>query len=137
MNTCCPSQAIGLEQPGNPVVAFVSLFDFMGSQSLQLSFAPYKEALVSDVDGRTLNRSDVASIKGVKTNTFSPTILDFSWGGNGTFATRQEASAALHNVLQNVDVLIDETYTLDPMYNYTTLLVRVIPSERICMHTSC
>lgn len=112
------------DTPGNPLVAFVSYFDFMGEQSFQLSFAPYKEALVADADGTTLNFSDVANIKGVKVNTFSPTTLDFSWGGNGTFATRAEASAALQKVLQNVDVVFDETYTLDPLYNLTTLLVR-------------
>lgn len=118
-------QAIGDSLPGLPVVAFVSYFDFEGAQSLQLSFAPYKDALVTDAGGTTLNFSDVAAIRGVTPNAFSPdAILDFSWGSNGTFATRAEASAALQRVLQNVDVVIDETYTLDPAYNLTMLLVR-------------
>ena len=119
-------QAIGSAAPGLPVVAFVSFFDYLGDQSLQLSFAPYKETLVADAGGSTLNFTDVAAIPGVKPNTFSPaTTLDFSWGGNGTFATRQEASEALHQVLEDVDVLIDETYSLDPAYNLTMLLVRL------------
>lgn len=141
MPTITHVQAMGNDQPGSPLVAFVSYFDYAGSQSLQLSFAPYKEALVSDAGGRTLNFSDVASIKGVKPNAFSPTgILDFSWGGNGTFATRKDATAALQKVLQNVDVVVDETYAPDPMYNMTTFLVRQSCSPCpqiitcICMH---
>jgi len=103
-----------------PVVAFIENYDYEGDEAFVLSFAPYKEQLVTDAGGKMLDMQEISKVEGVRPTSYSNTSLEFSWTGNDTrFATKADAQAAFLNVLQAVDVVVDDTYTPTPAeYNF-------------------
>lgn len=107
-------QEMAASAPDAPTVAWITHFVYGEEESYQISFDEYKMQLVEDAGGSTLNREDVLSIPGVAPASYSETDLAFSWADNTTFASKEEALAAFHDMLANVDVVIDETYSFDP-----------------------
>ena len=106
------SEAVGK----NPVVAWISHFEYDDQESYQINFAEYKRQYTVDAGGEMLNYDEIVAIDGVRPSAFSPEILEFAWDGNpeGSFATQTEALESFVDVLKNVDVVIDETFVRDP-----------------------
>lgn len=121
------AKAAAASNSKKPVVAWISAFEFAGESNYQISFAPYKAALVADAGGQMLNQTAVTSIPDVAyPDSFGSPNAVFGWNTtnyNVTFPTQQAAQAAFVQALQQADVLVDETYTMNPLaYNYTTFL---------------
>lgn len=60
---------------------------------------------------------------------FSAGTLEFAWGEakEGAFKNRKAALAAFHDVLRKADVVLDETYAVDPSaYGMEQFLVRAV-----------
>lgn len=113
--------AANAAQTTRPTVAWAEHYSYGGDDSYILSFAPYKAELTTDAGGAMLDEASIAAIKGVRPASFSNTSLEFAWDGkNGSFATQAAAQAAFLKVLQGADVVVDETYAVDPStYNWT------------------
>lgn len=108
-------QSSGVAQP---VVAWANHYVYGTDESYQLSFAPYKVQLAAAAGGTSLDFATIAKMPGVRNASYSNTILEFAWNGPGAFASKQEAEAAFLTALSGVDVLIDETYAVNPVaYN--------------------
>lgn len=100
-------------------VAFVSYFIYPGvGENYQISWADYKAELARDTGTEMLDFDAVKAIQGVQPDSFSPTSLVFGWEGEGAFPSRQAALEAFLGVLNEVDVVIDETFSATPS-NYT------------------
>lgn len=114
-NTEAQAQS-ALQKAGNkqPVVAWTNHYVYETNESYQLSFAPYKEQLAAAAGGTSLDFASISKVPGVRTASYSNSILEFAWDGPGVFASKQEAEAAFLTALSGADVLIDETYAVDP-----------------------
>lgn len=121
------------------VVAWISHFVYAPDEYYQISFAPFKMQTVKDAGGVNLVQADVAKAKGVTLDSFSNTTLDFAWNGTQKgFSTQAEARAAFAQALSKVDVLVDETYAIDPtaysaatfssQYGFTAAQEKLIPA---------
>ncbi|KAL4424905.1 hypothetical protein ABPG77_002128 [Micractinium sp. CCAP 211/92] len=102
-----------------PVVAWAQHFKYDKDENYQLSFAPYKAELTEDAGAAMLDRDALKAVTGVQGDPFDPASLTlvYSWGTKGAFATQEEAKTAFLDALKQADVIIDETYSLDPV-NY-------------------
>lgn len=98
----------------SPVVAFPAHFAFDGDENYQLSFADYKAQLVGDAGGKMLDKAAIAAVPGVRASAFSDDVLEFAWTGEGAFPSKTAAQAAFLKVLAGADVVVDESYALDP-----------------------
>lgn len=117
------TKAAAIARPETPTVAWISHFAYGGQESYQISFDEYKTQLTEDAGAKNLAQAQVASVRSVRPTEFSPSDLEFSWGKDGTFATKEEARKAFLETLSKVDVVIDETYSEDPKaYNFDTFL---------------
>eukprot|EP00887_Chlorella_sp_A99_P001798 scaffold19.g1798.t1 len=117
-----------------PVVAWVSRFSYGGEENYQISFAPYKANLTTKAGGAMLDQQAsaarlcaVTSIPGVAfPDSFGAPQAVFGWNKtiyNTTFPSKSAAQAAFAKALSSADVIIDETFALDPAaYNLTSFL---------------
>lgn len=122
------------EQDGEPpVLAFVDMLDYDPDHAYEVSFAPYKLQYTEAAGAVAPDFDIVAAIPNVVHSTFETTpnsTLQFAWGAAaGSFDSQEEALAAFQQFLTTVDIVVDETYALDPttydlaafaaMYNIT------------------
>lgn len=98
---------------GRPVAAFASFYSYDGEESYQISMDPYKLKLAADAGAGALDAAALAAL-GAAPGEFAPDDLVFSWGEGGAFATREAAHAAFLTALAGADVVVDETYAVDP-----------------------
>lgn len=100
-----------LESDERPTAAFTLYYD----SSYQISFASYKVDVIATAGGKNLNQTEIMALEGVTASPYDTTTATFAWGTDDAgFATEDEAREAFLNVLKDVDVLIDETYAVDP-----------------------
>ncbi|KDD76706.1 hypothetical protein H632_c133p3 [Helicosporidium sp. ATCC 50920] len=102
-------------------VAWIQHYVYEGEENYQISFSQYRAELTTAAAGEMVDEAEVAEIPGVQPVPFAENDYQFAWGTNGTFDSREEALDAFWQMLMDVDVVIDETYALDPLaYNLTS-----------------
>lgn len=112
--------AVDRQGESRPVVAWVTHFVFGDEERYEVSVAPYKTEYVRDAGAENVDIDEIKkAYPGVTDSAYSNDIVQFAWGQDGEgFATKKDAQEAFWNFLSSVDVIIDETYTFDPL-SYT------------------
>ncbi|KAK9815804.1 hypothetical protein WJX72_009772 [[Myrmecia] bisecta] len=105
---------------GRPTMAFVQNLTYFDGTSLledlEVSLAAYKVAFTIDAGAQPPNRTALEAIPGIALSPFDVTnsTYQFKWGPGSGFATKQDAVAAFQTFLKRVDIIVDETYAMDP-----------------------
>jgi len=84
-----------------PLVAWISYQDYDGKEFF-IHFAQYKMELIEAAGGQNLDVTQVSSMNGV-TSTTNGYLIEFE-------RRRNQAVEILHDILKDVDIVIDETY---------------------------
>jgi hypothetical protein len=105
--------AAGAAPAGRPVAAFASFYSYDGDENFQISMDPYKLKLAAAAGAGALDAGALGAL-GAAPGEFAPDDLVFSWGEGGAFPTREAAHAAFLAALAGADVVVDETYAVDP-----------------------